>query len=188
MPRSLSSILPSRLPNILIVADNVAERDTIAALVEEAGVTAVMAGDDAVAMLRQTGIAGAVVALPERAMRDFLDRAAVRAPHAKLLVVCDAHAMAVEDGRVSVAHRPLDPRELIGGVIDLMLREDPHNAAPRHGLAAELGIATAKLACLCRREASAASVGAGRLMHDMAAQIADMRAGLAAPMMAAGDD
>jgi hypothetical protein len=119
-------------------------------------------------------------------MRRFLSRAAAQAPAAKLLVVCDARAMPVEDDRVSIVTRPLDPRELIGGVIDLMLCEEPHEAAPRHSLAAEFSIAAAKHACLRMRDASGAA-GTGRLMCDVTAQLAGMRAGMTVPM-AAGND
>jgi len=176
------------VPTILIVADDAQEREAIASLIEEAGVTAVIATGDSVALLREGGVAGAVVALADGAARRFLRRAAVEAPRAKLLLVSDIHSMGGDDDRVPVVQRPLEGRELIGGVLDMILREEAHEAAPQHGVAAELSITAAKLACLCMRETSAAACGAGRMIRDLSAQIADFRAGLAAPMMAGGDD
>ena len=46
---------------------------------------------------------------------------------------------------------------------------------PRHGNAAELGIAAARLACLCNRRTVAAAAGAARLAQDLTRQIGEMR-------------
>ena len=80
--------------------------------------------------------------------------------------------------------RPLDPRQLLGCVVELVLREDDLAApAPRHGTAAELGIAAARLACLHNRHSAAAATGAARLAQDLKRQIGEVRStcrGLAA--------
>jgi len=72
--------------------------------------------------------------------------------------------------------RPLDPRRLLGCVVELVLREDDVAApVPRHSTAAELGIAAARLACLYNRHSVAAAAGAARLAHDLKRQIGEVR-------------
>ena len=61
-------------------------------------------------------------------------------------------------------------------VVELVLREDDVAAPmPRHGNAAELGIAAARLACLCNRRTVAAAAGAARLAQDLTRQIGETR-------------
>ena len=65
---------------------------------------------------------------------------------------------------------------MLGCVVELVLRtDDLATPAPRHGAAAELGIAAARLACLYNRHSAAAATGAARLAHDLKQQIGEMR-------------
>jgi hypothetical protein len=163
-------------PGVLIVASDIRERSLITSVVKDAGLAPVTANAaSALAALRDG--AAAIVALHDIETREFLDAANAVAPHARLLLVMDADAAAIEDDQVLTVRRPLLAQELIAKVLDLMLREDVPAVPHRH--AAELGITAAQLACLCMRETSTAAKGAGRRIRDLSFQIADMRADLA---------
>ena len=101
-----------------------------------------------------------------------------------VLVVDPMATHAFDEDCATVVKRPLDPRRLLGCVVELVLRTgDSPAPAPRHNTAAELGIATARLACLYNRHSAAAATGAARLAHDLKRQIGEVRStcrGLAA--------
>jgi hypothetical protein len=101
-----------------------------------------------------------------------------------VLVVDPAAPRGLDEDCAVLVKRPLDPRQLLGSVVELVLRTDDLAApAPRHGTTAELGIAAARLACLYNRHSAAAATGAARLAHDLKRQIGEVRStcrGLAA--------
>ena len=178
-------------PSILVVDDNQDERAAIASVLCEAGFAVVAAAQQrgASAALHRERFAASVVALPAGAGIEFLRQARRRQPGLKVLLVVEPAAMRlVDEDCGALVTRPFDPRQLLGRVFELVLREDEPEAAPtapRHSDAAEFGIAAAKLACLSNRHATAAASGASRLAQDLTRQIGETRAihrGLAAAM------
>jgi hypothetical protein len=153
--------------------------------------------------LKRERFAASVIALPDHAGPDhlgpvgvgpagieFVSRARRWQPGLKALVVGETTAMRfVEQDCETLLTRPFDPRQLLGCVFELVLREGDPGAAPHPSYAAELGINAARLACLCHRHAAAAAAGACRLGQDLTRQIGETRGlhrGLAAALGAAG--
>ena len=173
-------------PSILVIAADRHERSLIASTLREAGFAAVMAeARGATGALRRGRFAAAVVALSEADAPAALAAARDQQPGLPaVLIVEPAASRPIEEDCAVLVKRPLDPRRLLGTLVELVLREDDLAApAPRHGHAAELGIAAARLACLCNRQTAAAAVGAARLAQDLTRQIGEMHAtyrGLAA--------
>jgi len=174
-------------PSILVVADERDERELIVSTLSEAGFAAVSATSASVRTLPRQHFAAAVVALAEEE-----GPAAVAALHVlqsglpAVLVVEPAASRPVEEDCATLVKRPLDPRRLLGCVVELVLREDDVAApAPRHSTAAELGIA-ARLACLYNRHSVAAAAGAARLAHDLKRQIGEVRSTCRGLTVAAG--
>jgi len=167
-------------PSILVVDDDWDERRFIAALLYEAGfgVLAMAADDGALAALGDRQFAAAVVALPNGEGGAFLRRARRRQPGLKGLIITDRAAMRlVDEDCATLIKRPFDPRQLLGGVFALVLREEEHPSATGHGhAAAEFGIAAAKLVCLQNRRAAAAAAGASRLAQELSRQISETAA------------
>jgi len=175
-------------PSILVVADDRDERELIVSTLSEAGFAAVSATSASVRTLRRRHFAAAVVALAEEE-----GPAAVAALHVlqsglpAVLVVEPAASRPVEEDCATLVKRPLDPRRLLGCVVELVLREDDVAAPePRHSTAAELGIAAARLACLYNRHSVAAAAGAARLAHDLKRQIGEVRSTCRGLTVAAG--
>ena len=172
-------------PRILVVDDEWDERMQIASVLREAGFEVVATTQDCGASTAISGenFAAAVIALPGDEGLEFLRDARRRQPGVKALIVVEPAALRlVDEDCGTLVKRPFDPRELLGCVFALVLREDEHGAALGHGHA-ELGIAAAKLACLHNRRDAAAAVGAERLAHDLTRQIGEVTAahrGLAA--------
>jgi DNA-binding response OmpR family regulator len=173
-------------PSILVIAADWPEGQLIASTLREAGFAAMTAaGHAAAAGLWRRRFAAAVVALAEEdALATLADLRAHQPGLPAVLVVDPAMSHSVEEDCAVLVKRPLDPRRLLGVVVDLVLREDDLAAsAPRHGTAAELGIAAARLACLCNRHSVAAAAGAVRLAQDLTRQIGELHStcrGLAA--------
>ena len=165
-------------PSILVVADGWNERLLIAATLREAGFTALVAAEGRDAMARQLDhVAAAVIALPEDDGVALIRELRQDRPSLPALLVIDRAAMqALDEDCATLVRRPFDPRQLLGCVFELVLREDEADGAVRHSHAAERGIAAARLACLCSRRATAAANGANRLAQDLTRQIGDMRA------------
>jgi DNA-binding response OmpR family regulator len=167
-------------PSILVVAEDWGERKLIASLLREAGfeVAAMASEDAAAAVMDERQFAAAVVALPNGAGAACLDRARRRQAGLKGLIVTDATAMRlVDDEGAALIKRPFDPRQLLGCVFALVLREEEQAAAIGHGhAAAEFGIAAAKLVCLHNRRIAAAAAGASRLAQELTRQIGETAA------------
>lgn len=167
-------------PSILVVDDDWGERKSIASLLHEAGFdVAAMAPDGgAFAAIDERPFAAAVVALRNNDGAAFLRRARRRQAGLKGLIVSDPAAMRlVDDDCAALIKRPFDPRQLLGCVFALVLREDEQSAGFGHGhAAAEFGIAAAKLVCLQNRRIAAAAVGASRLAQELTRQISETAA------------
>lgn len=174
-------------PSILVIADDWRERELIVSTLRGAGFAAVAATArcDAAAARREY-FAAAVVALAEEdALAAVAELRETQSDLPMVLVVDPAASPAFEeDGATVVKRRPLDPRRLLGCVVELVLQGDDVAApVPPHSTAAELGIAAARLACLCNRHSTAAANGAARLAQDLKRQIGEVRStcrGLAA--------
>jgi hypothetical protein len=83
----------------------------------------------------------------------------------------------VDDDCATLIRRPFDPRQLLGCMFALVLREDEQPGAAGCGhAAAEFGIAAAKLVCLQNRRIAAAAAGASRLAQDLTRQISETAA------------
>lgn len=173
-------------PSILVVGDDWEERRLIASLLREAGfAVAATAPDGGLATLGRRQFAAAVVALPDGDGARFMRCARRRQPGLKGLIIVDPAAMRlVDDDCSALMKRPYDPRQLLGCLFALVLREEEQGGAPGHGhAAAEFGIASAKLVCLHNRRIAAAAAGASRLAQELTRQISETAAlhrGLAA--------
>lgn len=173
-------------PNILIIAEDWHDRGLIMSTLREAGFAAVSATDGlAAAALRRGRFAAAVVALAEEDAPAAVAELRLLQPGLPTVLVVDpAASRALDEDCAVFVKRPLDPRQLLGCVVELVLRTDDLAApAPRHGTTAELGIAAARLACLHNRHSAAAATGAARLAQDLKRQIGEVRStcrGLAA--------
>ena len=179
-------------PSILVVAGAWDERVLIASVLREAGFAVVAAADESGALtaLHRERFAAAVIALPDGDGIEFLRQARPEQPWLKALIVVEPAAMGFADEDCGIlVKRPFEPRELLGCVFGLVLRDDEQGTALGHCHAAEFGIVAAKLACLRNRRATAAAVGASRLAQDLSRQIGEttaMRRGLAAVMTDGG--
>jgi two-component system OmpR family response regulator len=167
-------------PSILVVDSDWDEGRLIAGVLREAGFEVETAADDAgaAAAMRDKCFAAAVIALPEGDGGALLRRARRRQPGLKALMIVEPAAMRlVHEDCATLVKRPFDPRELLGCVFALVLREDEQEPAPAHGHAvAEFGIAAAKLVCLHNRRVAAAATGAHRLAQELTHQIGEMTA------------
>ncbi len=187
-------------PSILVVDGDWEERVVIASVLREAGfaVVAVAQCRGARAALKRERFAASVIALPvgmgpDGVEIEFVGQTRRCQPGLKSLVVSSPAAMQfVDEDCATLLTRPFDPRQLLGCVFELVLREGEPGTpptAPLHRHAAELGINAARLACLYNRHATAAAAGASRLAHDLTRQIGETRAlhrGLAAALSAGG--
>jgi DNA-binding response OmpR family regulator len=173
-------------PRILVVDGDWDERTLIASVLREAGFEVVATAHDhgALAVLSRESFAAAVIALPDDEGIEFLRQARCREPELKALLVVEPAALRLVDGDCgTLVKRPFDPRELLGCVFALVLREGERESAVGHGHVAEFGIAAARLACLHNRRVAAAAAGASQLAQDLARQIghaASSHRGLAA--------
>lgn len=164
-------------PSILVVASDDDERSRTVSMLRSAGFVAVAAGEvrDALAALHRERFAAAIMALPEARAIELMRRARRRQPELPTLLVLEPDAPSYVDNEVEAAvRRPFDAWQLLGRVFDLVLRDggDGHDGAS-HNHSAEYGIAAAKRACLYRRLACAASVGAGDMTEDLSKQISE---------------
>lgn len=175
-------------PSILVVAGDWNERGLIAATLREAGFAAIAVAEAQAAetAARRELFAGAVVAANGDTAVEMARELRRWQPGLPVLFVLDPAATddTEEAECVTVVKRPFDPRQLLGCVFELVLRDDgPAEGSARHSHAAELGIAAATLACLCNRRTVAAANGASRLVQELTRQIGDLRSthrGLAA--------
>jgi DNA-binding response OmpR family regulator len=164
-------------PNILVLAADARERTGIAATIGEAGFAVIAAADAAAALaaLARQEVALVVVALRADDGGDVLRQARRRQPGLPaVLVLAPAALRLAEADDATIVKRPLDPRQLLGCVFELVLRD----AAPghgRHSRAAELGIASAQLACLDHRRRVAERSGHGCLARALTRQIGHVR-------------
>ena len=167
-------------PSILVVDGDWDERRQIASVLREAGfdVVAKANGEGALSALGDRRFAAAVVALPDGEGIDFLRRAQWRQAGLKALLVVDPAALRlVEEDYGALVRRPFDPRQLLGCVFAMVLREDERGPIGTQGhAAAEFGIAAAKLVCLQNRRVAAAAAGAHRLAQELAHQIGETAA------------
>ncbi len=168
-----------KAPTVLVVASDWEERVRIAFTLREAGFTAVAAadGDGAMAALRRERFAAAVIAMAGDTGVALMHTARRVQPRVPALLVLEPAAMRLTDGDgATIIKRPLDPRQLLGCVFELVLREDDAVASPAPpSHAAELCIAAARLACLQNRRAIAAAAGASRVAQELTRQIGEMR-------------
>ena len=144
-------------PTILVVGDDGDERTAIAVVLRDAGFAVVAAQDrSACHALTRKRFVAAVIALPDHAGVEFHRRLSRRQPGLPALIVIEPAAIRFIDAEDdTLVTRPLDPRELLGRVFELVLRRDG-GASPDHSHAAERGIAAARLACLDGRHSDAA--------------------------------
>jgi DNA-binding response OmpR family regulator len=164
-------------PSILVVADDRRERELIVATLGEAGFAAISATRASARKLWRGRVAAAVVALAEAdALAAVIELRLLQPGLPTVVVVEPTESRPLEEDCATVVKRPLDPRQLLGCVVELVLRTDELAApAPRHSTAAELGIAAARLACLYNRHSVAAAAGAARLAQDLKRQIGELR-------------
>ncbi|MGE5270093.1 MAG: hypothetical protein ACM3JG_10535 [Thiohalocapsa sp.] len=165
-------------PSILVVDDDVEEGASIVSLLREAGfgVIAEETADGALAALEEQHFAAVVVAMRQGEGLPLLQRARRRQPGLKALVVIEpAFMRLVTDDCATLVKRPFDPRQLLGCVFALVLREDEQGCSRGH-TEAEFGIAAAKLVCLQNRRVAAAAAGASRLAQELTRQIGETAA------------
>lgn len=163
-------------PSILVAGNDAEESAAIAAMLREAGFAAVLAGDEhsARAAILRRPFAAAVIALPGMDGVEFAAWAAHEQPGFRALAIVEPRALRLIDGDcTTLIRRPFDPRQLLGCLFELVLRDDGEPA--REDRDAELGIAAAELACLSRRQEMAAAAGAGVLAKELARRIRDLR-------------
>ena len=163
-------------PSVLVVAGDPGERTRITALLRESGFAPVPTAEerDALMALRREPVAAAVVALPGTQGIELLRAARCCQPGLAALLVMGPGAMPDDEERAAIVERPFESRRLLGRLIELILSETAGHSAPQeHRRAAEYGIAAAKLACLYRRQATAAASGMPRLAHDLTRQIGE---------------
>jgi DNA-binding response OmpR family regulator len=175
-------------PRILVVNDEWDERMMIASVLREAGFEVVATTQDGGVSTATSGgsFAAAVIALPDDDGVEFLRRARRRQPGLKALLVVEPAALRLaEEDCATLVKRPFDPRELLGCVFAVVLREDEQQAAPTHCHVAEFGIAAARLACLHNRRDAAAAVGAHHLALELTRQISESTAARSGPRAAA---
>jgi len=174
-------------PSILVVDGERDERVLIARMLREAGFAVVEAAEASGAWpaMSRERFAAAIIALPDGEGSEFLRQARCRQPGLAALVVGGPAALQLIDEDCStLMQRPLDLRRLLGCAFELVLREsapesahdNQHERGPFRSDAAELGIASAELACLDTRRVAAAASGANRLAHDLMRQIGETRA------------
>lgn len=173
-------------PSILVVASDRHQRALIVAMLREVGFVPVAAEEEqeAVRELERRRFAAAVVELPAERGIELMRAARRRQFGLPVLLVLEPAVMPLDDADcATLFKRPLDSRQLLGCVFELVLRKgEGHRTAPPREDAAEYGIAAAKRACLYRRLAAAAACGASRLAHDLSRQIGET----AMPQDAAG--
>ncbi len=166
-------------PRVLVVGDEWDERQLIASVLREAGfqvVATTEARDASTAMAGQC-FAAAVIALADDEGIAFLRQARRRQPGLKALIVVEPAALRLaEEDCCTLVKRPFEPRELLGCVFAMVLREEEPAALSAHGQVAEFGIAAARLACLENRRDAAAAVGADHLARELTRQIGDATA------------
>ncbi|HTV87662.1 MAG TPA: hypothetical protein VME41_01485 [Stellaceae bacterium] len=164
-------------PSILAVAGDSRERAAIASTISEAGfvVAAVAEPFGALAALADRQFAALVSALPWDDGDELLRRARRQQPGLPMVLVLAPAALHVDEtDSIMIVKRPLDPRQLLGCVFELVLRD----AGASIGLGsrvAELGIAAAQLACLDHRRTAAARSGRGCLARRLTRQIGQVR-------------
>lgn len=177
MTRKVSAMIGNG-PSILVVDDDVEEGASIVSLLREAGfgVIAEETADGALAALEEQHFAAVVVAMRQGEGLPLLQRARRRQPGLKALVVIEpAFMRLVTDDCATLVKRPFDPRQLLGCVFALVLREDEQGCSRGH-TEAEFGIAAAKLVCLQNRRVAAAAAGASRLAQELTRQIGETAA------------
>lgn len=165
-------------PSILVVDDDAEEGASIVSLLREAGfgVMAEDAADGALTALDEQHFAAVVVALRHGEGLSFLEQARRRQPGLKALVVIEpAFMRLVTEDCATLVKRPFDPRQLLGCVFALVLREEEQGCSQGH-TEAEFGIAAAKLVCLQNRRVAAAAAGASRLAQELMRQIGETAA------------
>jgi len=164
-------------PTILVVGDDRDERGAIAAVLRDAGFTVTASHDRGARAAPTRGrFAAAVIALSEDDGVEFRRRLRRGQPGLPVVLVAGPEATrVVHTDDDTLVTRPVDPSHLLRRVFDVVLRGG-EDATPRHGDAAELGIAAAKLACLDNRLSAAAASGAQALAHDLTRQIGEARA------------
>ena len=167
-------------PRILVVDDEWDERQLIASVLRDAGFQVVATTQDRGAAAATAGpcFAAAVIALPGDEGIAFLRQARRRQSGLKALIVVEPAGLRLfEEDCGTLVKRPFDPRELLGCVFAMVLREDEPAALSAHGEVAEFGIAAARLACLQNRRDAAAAVGADHLAQELTRQIGEATAG-----------
>jgi DNA-binding response OmpR family regulator len=173
-------------PSILVIADDWRERELIVSTLRGAGFATVSAipGSHDPTLARERFTAAVIAWGDEDAAPAMAELRALHPDLPVVLVVDPMAPRAFDEDCATLVKHPLDPGRLLGCVVELVLRtEDGPAAAPRHNTAAELSIATARLACLYNRHSAAAATGAARLAHDLKRQIGEVRStcrGLAA--------
>jgi DNA-binding response OmpR family regulator len=160
-------------PNILVVAGDSRERARVAATISETGFTVFAAAElgGALDALRRRNFAVGVLAPPTDASAEWLRQLRHQQPALPaVLVLAPAALRLIDAEEATIVKRPFDPRQLLGCVFELVLRDCGSNNEP-HSRVAELGIAAAQLACLHHRRTAATASGRGRLAQDLAHEI-----------------
>jgi DNA-binding NtrC family response regulator len=163
-------------PNILVVASDGHERAHIVATLGDAGFAVIAASGVSGALAALARDDCAVAVLAPQADDIALFRAAQRwRPALPVVLVLPPAARRIADtGDVTIVRRPFDPRQILGCVFELVLREGPP-AVRQHSRAAEFGIAAAQLACLDSRRTLAAAAGRDCLERRLTRQIGRVR-------------
>jgi CheY-like chemotaxis protein len=159
-------------PSVVLAVDEQATREQMSGVLREAGFT-VVASEDREAVLHaveREPVDLAVVDLdrPGRCeARDLIRRARQQRPELKALFVAQPTDPAPADDprRSDIVVKPIAPREFLGCVLELLLRDDDE-ADDRRRYEAEFGLAQAHIGCLQRRRAAAG--GDPALAQDLA--------------------
>jgi DNA-binding response OmpR family regulator len=177
MAASEAAAMAGNGPNILVVAGDSRERAHIAATISETGfaVTAAAEPLGGLEALRRQRFAAAVLAAQGDDGSEWLRQARYCQPGLPVALVLPPTALhLIDEEAATIVKRPFDPRQLLGCVFELVLR-DGEMRNWRHSQAAELGIAAAQLACLHHRRTLATASGRGRLALDLTREIGQLR-------------
>ncbi|MBV9829602.1 MAG: hypothetical protein JO001_28615 [Alphaproteobacteria bacterium] len=146
---------------------------------EEAGLCVRYAVDatDALQAVRDPRCRALVVALPEHASCELIRAVYASNDDIPIVMVTDPHATITEAAGVMMVRRPLVAHELIGAVLEQVLREGSDAPPSHHYHLAESALAAAELACLCRRHAVALGENTAHLLP-FRRRMADLQAQL----------
>jgi DNA-binding response OmpR family regulator len=139
-------------PNILVLDADRDERAAIVALLRQAGfgVVAAAAERGATAALQRARFAAAVIAPPSGHAIEWVRQLRSRQADLRTLLVAEAAVLPLIGADYGTfVRRPYDPRQILGCVLELVLRDDsrpsrpspalpPSSSSPQHGLPASV--------------------------------------------------